>query len=164
MFSLIFLETETSVASHTLLYWGSNPKPEYVPWPEIEPTTFWHMGQCSVNWAQILSYSVKPHKIQTLSFKQCTSPTCIQRDRIHWKLSSSLMSWGRSVYCVPSKIVTQHLVFLQSLRMTHRSFTVSVKANTFFPKGFPDAIRNRTPPSVDIPECYYCISLWLSPS
>ena len=26
---------------------GSNPQPRYVPWPGIEPATFWCMGRCS---------------------------------------------------------------------------------------------------------------------
>ena len=27
--------------------WGSNPQPRYVPWPGIEPATFWCKEQCS---------------------------------------------------------------------------------------------------------------------
>lgn len=54
--------------------------------------------------------------------------------------------------CVVSnqRYLCKHMVFLQSFHMIHRSFTVLVKVNTFFPKGFSDAIRNGTLPSVDI--------------
>ena len=35
------------LSSHTHPIWGSNPQPGYMPWPGIEPVTFWFMGQCS---------------------------------------------------------------------------------------------------------------------
>ena len=34
-------EKHWSVAFRTCPYWGQNPQPRYVPWPGIEPTTFW---------------------------------------------------------------------------------------------------------------------------
>ena len=35
------------VASHTCPKWGLYLPHRYVPWPEIEPATFWCMGWCS---------------------------------------------------------------------------------------------------------------------
>ena len=40
-------EKHRLVASHTRHNWGLNPQPRYVPWPGIEPPTFWCTGWCS---------------------------------------------------------------------------------------------------------------------
>ena len=39
------------VASHTLSYWGLNSQPRHVPWPGIEPPTFWLWNNAPTNWA-----------------------------------------------------------------------------------------------------------------
>ena len=48
-------EKHQSVASHMCPDWGSNPKPRYVPWLEIQPSAFWCIGwssdQVPTNWA-----------------------------------------------------------------------------------------------------------------
>ena len=40
-------ERHWSFTSCTCQEQGSNPQPSSVPWPGIEPATFWCMGQCS---------------------------------------------------------------------------------------------------------------------
>ena len=46
-------EKHQLVASHTYPNWGSNLQPRYMPWPGIQPCTFWCGGDTPTTWARL---------------------------------------------------------------------------------------------------------------
>lgn len=85
----------------------------------------------------------KQHRHLALSHANFLSPFFLmQRERTHWKPSSPLVLWGRSVCCTTSRIAAQ----TSQLSLIPAWPTVPLlsrwKRTSSFPKGFPDAIRN----------------------